>query len=123
MFGVFSSQLDRFVITFHFNSIKTALNAYFLQKVDFCIFEPKNRELIENSSKAPLNCNPLECTYLGKISFQYHKHLERKAKMKSGHLELWFNVYRGKFLHTKCRISKDLKLLQNKYFFGNILSK
>ena len=30
-------------------------NAYFLQKVDFCIFEPKNREVIENSSKTPLN--------------------------------------------------------------------
>ena len=26
-------------------------NAYFLQKVDFCIFEPKNREMIENLPK------------------------------------------------------------------------
>ena len=34
------------------------LNAYFLQKVDFCIFEPKNREVIENSSKTPLNFSP-----------------------------------------------------------------
>ena len=123
MFGVFSSQLDRFVITSHFNWIKTAMNAYFLLKVDFCIFEPKNRELIENSSKAPLNCNPLKCTNFGKNSFQYHKHLDRKAKIKSGHLELWISVYREKFLHTECRISKDLKLLQNNYFFGNILSK
>ena len=47
-------------------------NAYFLQKVDFCIFEPKNREVIENSSKTPLNFSPLQCTYLGKISIQYH---------------------------------------------------
>ena len=55
------------------NSIKTALkNAYFLQKVDVCIFEPKNREVIENSSKPPLNFKPLQCTYLGKNSFQYH---------------------------------------------------
>ena len=62
-----SNQLDRLVITSHFNSIKTVLNAYFLQKVDFLHYEPKNRELIENSSKAPLNCSPLKCTYLGKI--------------------------------------------------------
>ena len=30
-------------------------NAYFFQKVDFCIFEAKNCEVIENSSKTPLN--------------------------------------------------------------------
>ena len=78
----FSSQLDRFVITSHFNSIKTALNAYFLQKVDFCIFEPRNKELIENSFKAPLNCSPLKCIYLG-ISL---------ARSQSGHLELRFSV-------------------------------
>ena len=47
-------------------------NAYFLQKIDFCIFEPKNREVIENSPKTPLNFSPLKCTYLGENSFQYH---------------------------------------------------
>ena len=47
-------------------------NAYFLQKVDFYIFEPKSREVIENSSKTPLNFSPLQCTYLGKKIFQYH---------------------------------------------------
>ena len=53
---------------------KTALKkAYFLQKFDFCIFEHKNCEVIENSSEAPLNLSPLKCTYLGKNSFQYHK--------------------------------------------------
>ena len=94
VFGILSSQPNGFVITTHFNSIKkTALNAYFLQKVDFCIFEPKNREPIENSSKAPLNCSPFKCTYLGKISFQYHKRLVRKVKMKNCHLELRFIVY------------------------------
>ena len=31
------------------------------------MFEPNNCEVIENSSKAPLNFSPLECTYLGKI--------------------------------------------------------
>ena len=46
-------------------------NAYFLQKIDFCIFEPKNREVIENSSKPPLNFSPLQCTYLGKNSFLF----------------------------------------------------
>ena len=44
-------------------------NAYFLQKVDFCIIEPKNREVIERSFKTPLNFSPLQCTYLGKKSF------------------------------------------------------
>ena len=53
-------------------------NAYFHQKVDFCIFGPKNLEVIENSSKTPLNFSPLQCTYLGKNSFQYHKGLVRK---------------------------------------------
>ena len=47
-------------------------NAYFLRKVDFCIFEPKNREVIENSSITPLNFSPLQYTYLGKNSYQYH---------------------------------------------------
>ena len=47
-------------------------NANFLQKVDFCIFEPKNREVIENSSKTSPNFSPLQCTYFGKNSFQYH---------------------------------------------------
>ena len=47
-------------------------NAFFLQKDDFCIFEPKNREVIENSSKTPVNNSPLQCIYLGKNSFQYY---------------------------------------------------
>ena len=47
-------------------------NAYFLQKIDFCIFEPENREVIENSSKTPLNLSSLQYIYLGKNSFQYH---------------------------------------------------
>ena len=46
--------------------------AYFLQKFDFCTFEPKNCEVIENSSKTPLNISSLQYTYLGKNSFQYH---------------------------------------------------
>ena len=57
-------------------------NAYFLQKVDFCIFEPKNREVIEKSSKTPLNFSTLQCTHLGKISFQYHLGLVRKKEIE-----------------------------------------
>ena len=56
-------------------------NAYFVQKVDFCIFEPKNREVIENASKAPLSFSLLQCIYLGKNSFQYHKGLVRKKEI------------------------------------------
>ena len=37
-------------------------NAYFLQKVYFCIFERKTREVIDNSSKTPLNFSPLQYT-------------------------------------------------------------
>ena len=37
-----------------------------------CIFEPKNCKVIENTSNAPLKFSPLNCTYLGKNSFQYH---------------------------------------------------
>ena len=47
MFGVFSSRLgslQSLVLEFDQNCIQ---NAYFLQKVDFCIFEPKNPEVIE----------------------------------------------------------------------------
>ena len=53
MFDVFSSWLDRFVITNHlyFNSIKTALKILICFK-KFCISEAQSREVIENSSKA-----------------------------------------------------------------------
>ena len=43
---------------------------FYLKKLIFAFFEPKNREVIENSSKIPLNFSPLQCTYLGKNSFQ-----------------------------------------------------
>ena len=38
------------------------LNAYFPQKVDYYIFEPKDCEETENSSKKPLIFSPLQCT-------------------------------------------------------------
>ena len=59
MFGVFQVDSAGFqspVLEFDENCTQ---NAYFLQKIDFCIFEPKNREVIENSSKTPLNLSSL----------------------------------------------------------------
>ena len=72
MFGVFQvdyAGLQSPVLEFGKNYTQ---NAYFLQKVDFCIFVPKNREVIENYFKTPLSFSPLQCTYLGKNSVQYH---------------------------------------------------
>ena len=73
MFGVFQVEkagLQSPVLEFDKNCTQSA---YFLQTNDFCIFEPKNGEVIENSPKTPLIFSPLQCTYLGKKSFQYHK--------------------------------------------------
>ena len=75
-----------------FDKKKCTQSAYFPQKVDFCIFEIKTCEVIENSSKTPLNLSALQCSYLGKNSFLYHQGLVRKKKLKSGYLELRFNV-------------------------------
>ena len=72
MFGAFEvdkAGLQSPVLEFDKNCNQ---NAYFLQKVDFCIFELKNREVIEHSSNTPLNFSPLQCTYLAKNSFRYH---------------------------------------------------
>ena len=72
MFGVFKSarRVNNYL---NINLRKTALKTLnLLKKNDFSIFEPQNCQVIENSSKAPLNFSPLECTYLGKNSFQYH---------------------------------------------------
>ena len=72
VFGVFQVDwacLQSSVLEFR---IKTALKTLsFFKKLIFCIFELKNCEMIENSSKTPLNFSPLQCTYLGKNSFQY----------------------------------------------------
>ena len=78
----------------YLNLIKTALKTLiFFKNLIFAFFEPKNREVIENSSKTPLNFGSLQYTYLGKNSFQYHKGLVRKKKLKSGYLELQFSVH------------------------------
>ena len=38
--------------------------------------------MIENSYKTLLNFSQLQCTYLGKNSFQYHKGLVRKKEIE-----------------------------------------
>ena len=49
---------------------KTTLKTLIFLKNDFFyIFEPQNREVIENYFKALLNFSPLKGTYLGKIHF------------------------------------------------------
>ena len=84
------------------------LNAYFLQKFNFCIFEPKNREVIENSSKTPLNFSSLQYTYLGKHSFQYHQGLVRKKEIEKWLLRTSVQcimIYQG---HTECTNSNRM---------------
>ena len=67
----FSGRLDGFKITCTSIWKKNCTqNPYFLQKFDFCIFEPKNCEVIEKTSKAPINFSPFKCTYLSENSFQ-----------------------------------------------------
>ena len=91
---VFSSGLDGFEITCTSIRKKCTQNPYFLHKFDFCIFEPKNCDVINNSSKAPLNFSPYQCTYmyLGKNHFDIISAKSEKMKLKSGHLELRFSV-------------------------------
>ena len=72
---------------------KCTQNPYFLQKFDFCIFEPKNCEVIVSSSKAVLYFSPLKCTYLGKFISISLALGQEKIRLKSGHLELRFSVY------------------------------
>ena len=48
--------------------------------------------MLKKSSKTPRNFSPRKCTYFGTNSFQYHKGLIRKKKLKSGYLELRFSV-------------------------------
>ena len=66
----FSNWLDGFEITctsIRKNALKTLI---VFKNLIFCIFEPKNCEVIVNFFKEPLNFSPLKCTYFGKNSFQ-----------------------------------------------------
>ena len=74
--------MGRFAITVLEFDKNCTQNAYFLQKIDFCIFEPKNREMNENTSKTPLSFSPLQCIYLDKNSFHYHLGLVRKKEFE-----------------------------------------
>ena len=86
-------KLDGFEIICTSIKKKCTQNPYFLQKFEFCIFELKNCEVIENSFKALLNFSPFKCTYLGKGNFNNISAKSEKMKLKSGHLELRFSVY------------------------------
>ena len=92
MFDVFFMSNRQVCNHLYLNSIKTALKTLiFFKKLIFAFLNPKNHEVIE-TSKTPLSFSPLQCTYLGKKSFRYHKGLVRKKKLKSGYLELRFSV-------------------------------
>ena len=61
----FSIRTDQF---YKFYKKKILSKPFFLKKVDFCIFNPKNVEVKENCSETPLIVCPLKCTYIGKNS-------------------------------------------------------
>ena len=63
---------------------KTTLKTFIFLKNIFYIFEPKNREVIENYFKASLNFSQLKGTYLDKIHFNIGA--SEKMKLKSGHI-------------------------------------
>ena len=67
----------------YLNLIKTALKTLiFFKKLIFALLNPKDREVIEDSSKTPLNFSALQYTYLGKNLFQYHQGLVRKKEIE-----------------------------------------
>ena len=77
MFGVFQvgqTSLQPHTRQFYKNYSQ---NHFFLKKIDFCKFNPKNFEVKENCSKTPLNFRPLKCTYIGKNSFRFYQRLIR----------------------------------------------
>ena len=71
----------------YLNAIKTTLKTLiFFKKLIFAFSNPK----IVKWLKTPLNFSPLQCTYLGKNSFQYHLGLVRKKAIEKW---LLFSVY------------------------------
>ena len=87
----FSRRLDRFEITCTSIRKKLYSNPYFFQNFVFCIFEPINYKVIENSCNAPLNLSSLTHIW-AKIHFNIIRTKSEKIKLKSGHLELRFSV-------------------------------
>ena len=81
------------------NFIKTTLKTiFFLQKVHFCIFNPKTFEVKENCSKTLLNVCPLKCTYIGKNHFNFISVWSEIMSLKSDQLELGFSIHVIKLL-------------------------
>ena len=68
-------------------------NLFLLQKVDICIFSPKNFEVQENCSKTLLIVCPLKCTYIGKNHFNFISVWSEIMSLKSDQLELGFSIY------------------------------
>ena len=54
------------VLEFDKTALKTLI---FIKKLIFAFLNPKNPKMKEKSSETPLNFRPLQCTYLGKNSF------------------------------------------------------
>ena len=56
---------------------------------------------MESASKALFNFSPLECTYLGKNSFQYHLRLVRKNEIEKWPL---ITSVQCRFAHVFCSL-------------------
>ena len=69
-------------------------NHFFVKKVDFCIFNPKNFEVKGNCSKTLLNVCQLKFTYTGKNHFNFISVWSELMSLKSDQLELGFSIER-----------------------------
>ena len=69
-FDIFSSWLDGFEITCA--SLSKKKHLIFFKKLKFAFLSPKVVKLLKSLLKQHLFFSSLKCTYLGKISFQYH---------------------------------------------------
>ena len=69
---------------------------FFLKKIDFCIFNPKNFEVKENCSKTLLSVCPLKCTYIGKNHFDFISVWSEIMSLKSDQLELGVRIFKKK---------------------------
>ena len=77
----------------HLNLIYNFTQNHFSSKKHIFAFLTKNCGLKDNFSEKTGNFCPLNCTYLGKISFQCYKRLVRNNEFKSDQLEMLLSVY------------------------------
>ena len=87
---------------------KTTLKTLIFLKNDFYIFEPKNREVIENYYKVSLNLiKHIERHIFGQNLFKYHNNWGvSKMKLKSGHIT---SVQCIPFTIELCQTSQDAR--------------